>query len=137
MIGVGVITHGDLANGIKNAAQMIMGEIDHFDALSLTEGADLSVFSESVLSLAESVNGGEGVLLFVDLFGATPFNTIASIRNQLSEKGIAVQIITGVNLPMIIEALAMRQSISLKELAPSIVNTGKESIKAIELPAND
>ncbi|WP_161879172.1 PTS sugar transporter subunit IIA [Alkalibacterium sp. MB6] len=134
MIGVGIITHGEFAHGLKHATHMIMGDNPQFDVLSLTEGADMNDFSEDVFSLANSLNEGDGVLLFVDMFGATPFNTIAAIRERLHDSNIAVQIITGVNLSMVIESLAMRQGNSLNDLVPAIEAAGKESIRAVELP---
>jgi PTS system mannose-specific IIA component len=136
MIGIGIITHGKLASGLHDATHMIMGENENFDFLELKPGEDTAEFADSTLSLIESVHDGEGVLVFVDMFGATPFNTVASIREQLNEKGITVQIISGVNLPMVVEALALRQGSSLNNLVSSITTTGKESIQAIALPSD-
>lgn len=133
MIGIGVITHGKLAKGLKDSTRMIMGETENFEVLSLVEDTDLEEFNKEVFNLVTALNKNKGVLLFVDIFGATPFNTIAGIRENFIEKSIEVQIITGVNLPMLLESLAMRQALELSDLVPTITSAGEESIKSLEI----
>lgn len=69
------------------------------------------------------------------MFGATPFNTIAQVRAQFVEKDIAVQMVTAVNLPMLMKTLAMRQGMILAEFISAIVNSGKEAIQDLEISA--
>lgn len=133
MIGICAITHGKFAAGIKNSAEMIMGEIPNFAVLGLFEGEVIEEFQSKAFDLVQQIDNGDGVLVFVDMFGATPFNTIAAIRDSLMEHKIKCGIVTGLNLPMLVEAISMRETTTLQALLDSIVEGGKESIKSLDI----
>ena len=128
MIGISVITHGLMAEGVLDSLKLIMGEQDNISVLGLHEGDEMESFKESIFNKVQEVSDGNGVLVFVDLFGASPFSTTGSLVPRFLENNIDVRVITGCNLPMLLEAASMRHGMSLSELYKSIIETGKESI---------
>lgn len=124
MIGLIVITHGDFGRQLIKAAQVILGEQKDVWALSLHERDGLETLSERVEKiLTEGNEQSEGKVILVDMFGGTPAN--ASLKFVNDEK---VEIISGVNLPMLIAGLNYRRSLPLKELAELIRQKGEQGI---------
>lgn len=136
MIGLVAITHGEMAPGLKDATNLIMGPQENFEVVSLYEAMDLEEFSSNVYNAIEKVND-EGVIVFVDIFGATPFNTVAKIKNKLETLDTKVNLITGVNLPMILETLTMREMQDFDTLTKDIISSGKASIELLVVTSND
>src|ERR1044071_751906 len=112
MIGGVIVTHGQLANELVSAAEMIVGEINHITAVSIGWHDDVDVAREEIERAIQRVEVGAGVLLLTDMFGGTPTNIAASFLGQTS-----VEIVTGVNLPMIIKAATQEKHEPLVELA--------------------
>lgn len=133
MIGICIITHGEFAEGIKNSVEMIAGETKNLKTLGLFEGQVIEEFQDQAFEMIKQLDHGEGVLVFVDMFGATPFNTLAQIRGRLMDNKIKCGVITGLNLPMLIEATTMRESITLENLLDNIAIAGKESVSTLDL----
>ncbi|MGG5330135.1 PTS sugar transporter subunit IIA [Enterococcus sp. AZ163] len=133
MIGICVTTHGNFAEGIKNSLEMIAGQVENFDVLGLHKGQVMEEFQDQAFKIIKQLDQGEGVLVFVDMLGATPFNTIASIRNNLIEEKINCGVITGLNLPMLIESTIMRENLNLNDLLVHMENTGKDSISTLNV----
>lgn len=133
MIGICVITHGDFAKGIKNSLEMIAGQAENLDVLGLHECQVMEEFQDQAFKIIKQLDQGEGVLVFVDMFGASPFNTIASIRNHLIEEKVKCGVITGLNLPMLIESTLMRGNFKLNDLLVHMESTGKESISTLDI----
>jgi len=124
MIGLIVITHGDLGRQLVKVAEVILGEQKEIWALSLQEQDGLETLSERIEKILRKRCGqSEGKIILVDMFGGTPAN--ASLKFVNDEK---VEIISGVNLPMLIAGINYRQSLPLKELARLIRQKGEESI---------
>ena len=98
MIGVVVVTHGQLATELVNAAEMIVGDLPQFTAVSIGWHDDVNDAREDIAQAIERVRGEEGVLLLTDMFGGTPSNLGMTFleTDQL-------EVITGVNLPMLIK----------------------------------
>lgn len=128
MIGIVVVTHGNMASGVLDSAKLIAGEQENITSEGLFEGDDIGEFKERIRNAVDSVHTGEGVLVFVDLFGASPFTTTGSLISYFKEKEIDVRVVAGCNLPMVIEATLMRESLTLDELYTQILQTGKDSI---------
>lgn len=133
MIGIAVITHGKFADGIKDSLRMIVGEQENFESLGLKEGQGLEEFKSEVKKVITSVNSGSGVLVFVDMFGATPFNAVSMLRNELKVDEVDVLMITGVNLPVLLEASTLRGGTTLEELANQLTESCRESIELLDL----
>ena len=98
MIGILVVTHGKLATELVNAAKMIVGELENVQAISIGWNDDVNEARERIRSAIKKIDFGHGVLILTDMFGGTPTN----ISLTFLEKG-RTEIITGVNLPMIIK----------------------------------
>ena len=103
MIGVVVVTHGQLAIELVNAAEMIVGDLPQFTAVSIGWHDDVNDAREDIAQAIERVRGEEGVLLLTDMFGGTPSN----LGMTFLEKD-RIEVITGVNLPMLIKLAGLR-----------------------------
>ena len=128
MVGVLILTHGKFADGLKNSVEMIMGQNDSFYTMGLYEGEDFSEFKEKVLEHIIQLDTGEGVLALVDLFGASPYNSVMFNYQEFRKLDKNVKLLTGVNLPMIIEACDKRSNMKLEDLFHKVIHTGKEYI---------
>ena len=127
MVGVLVVAHGEMAAGLLDAARMIVGEQEALLALSLQEMEDVEGLMAKVEEAISQVDGGEGVLVLVDLPGASPFN--ASARIAMTREGI--EVITGVNLPMLAELLVLREGSSLEELVDIAKEAGTSGVRTL------
>ncbi len=120
MIGVIVITHGQLAHELVAAAQAIVGEIPRITAVSIGWSDDMTAARTAIEKALQEV-GGEQVLILTDMFGGTPTNvSLAFLSPQ-------VEIVTGVNLPMLIKLTTLRQG-DLVEIARVVRDQGKGAI---------
>jgi PTS system mannose-specific IIA component len=124
MIGGVIVTHGQLANELVAAAEMIVGEINHITAVSIGWHDDVDVAREEIERAIRRIDGGSGVLMLTDMFGGTPTNLAASFLGQA-----AVEVITGVNLPMVIKLATQSDDVTLPELARRIRDQGREQIQ--------
>ncbi|HOL53512.1 MAG TPA: PTS sugar transporter subunit IIA [Coprothermobacter proteolyticus] len=118
-----IVTHGRLGEGLLDAMQMIAGPQEKVDFVSLKEGDSIDELKERILSAVKMLDDGSGVLVFVDMFGASPSNAAAYLLNE------NVEVITGVNLPMLLEIVSFRETSSLQELSANAMTAGVESIK--------
>ena len=123
MIGVVVVTHGQLANELVNAAEMIVGDLPQFAAVSLGWHDDVNDAREDVAQAIERVRGEEGVLLLTDMFGGTPSN----LGMTFLEKD-RLEVITGVNLPMLIKLAGLRSHSNLLAVAQEMREHGRAAI---------
>jgi PTS system mannose-specific IIA component len=123
MIGGLIVTHGRLANELLNAAEQIVGEIHHIAAVSLGWHDDVDTAASMIEKAIERVKTPDGVLILTDMFGGTPTN----IASTFLDDG-KVEIITGVNLPMLIKLVQMEEGQSLVSAAKLIRENGQKSI---------
>ena len=123
MIGVVVVTHGQLANELVNAAEMIVGDLPQFTAVSIGWHDDVNDAREDVSQAIERVRGEEGVLLLTDMFGGTPSNL--GITFLATDQ---LEVITGVNLPMLIKLASLRASSDLLAVAREMREHGRGAI---------
>jgi PTS system mannose-specific IIA component len=122
MVGAVIVTHGQLATELVSAAEMIVGEIDHITAVSIGWHDDVDVAREEVAQAIKRV-GTEGVILLTDMFGGTPTNIAAAFLGEAS-----VEIVTGVNLPMVIKLATQDKDESLADLARRVRDEGQKQI---------
>jgi mannose PTS system EIIA component len=125
MIGIVIVSHGKFAEGLKDALTMITGNQPYLDTVSLESGDNMDEFKQRIGDAILKVDTGDGCIVFTDLFGASPSNSAAY---WTSEK---VQVITGANLPMILEFLTLRDMACNKKLAFSVIELGKGSIMSL------
>ncbi|MGX2944084.1 PTS sugar transporter subunit IIA [Enterococcus alishanensis] len=130
MIGVLILTHGELASGFQTALNLISGEAENLDTLGLFHETSIEDYKEEVATKIQSLDQGEGVIIFCDIFGASPYNVTAQNYQLLKDK-VKYRSITGVNLPMVIEAVCSRETMSLDELALHVQEIGKDGIKEL------
>jgi len=123
MIGVVVVTHGQLATELVNAAEMIVGELPQFTAVSIGWHDDVNDAREDIAQAIERVRGGQGVSLLTDMFGGTPSN----LGMTFLEKD-RLEVVTGVNLPMLIKLAGLRQSSDLLAVARQLRDDGRSAI---------
>jgi mannose PTS system EIIA component len=123
MIGVVVVTHGQLAVELLNAAEMIVGDLPRFTAVSIGWHEDVNDAREDIAQAIERVKGDGGVLLLTDMFGGTPSNLGMTflVKNR-------VEVITGVNLPMLIKLAGLRSSSDLLGVAREMREHGRNAI---------
>jgi PTS system mannose-specific IIA component len=123
VIGVVVVTHGQLATELVNAAEMIVGDLPQFTAVSIGWHDEANDAREDIAQAIERVRGDAGVLLLTDMFGGTPSN-LAITFLQIDR----VEIITGVNLPMLIKLASLAGSKDLLAVAREMRDHGRNAI---------
>ena len=123
MIGVVVVTHGQLATELVNAAEMIVGDLPQFTAVSIGWHDDVNDAREEIVQAIDRIKGDEGVLILTDMFGGTPSN----LGMTFLEKD-KIEVITGVNLPMVIKLANLRQSPDLLAVARQMRDDGRNAI---------
>ena len=121
--GVVVITHGQLATELVNAAEMIVGELPTFAAVSIGWHDDVDVAREAIGTALERVRGEGGVLLLTDMFGGTPTNLGLTYLDAGQ-----VEVVTGVNLPMLLKLASLRTSADMLTAARELRDHGRNSI---------
>ena len=123
MIGVIVVTHGQLATELVHAAETIVGDLPNFAAVSIGWHEDVQDARAAIDAAIERVRQPGGVLLATDMFGGTPSNLGITFLEP-----DRVEIITGVNLPMLIKAASLKDASSLTEVARTLREHGKNAI---------
>src|SRR5688572_23102856 len=118
-----IVTHGHLAGELLAAAEMIIGPISHIAAVSIGWHDDVDAAREEVQRAITRVSQGVGVLLLTDMFGGTPTN----IASMFLEEG-SVEVVTGVNLPMVIKLASSSTEDPLAEIARKICDQGRQGI---------
>jgi len=123
LVGAVIVTHGHLASEFVVVAEMIVGPIPHVTPASIDWHDDVDVARQELERAIARVSQGRGVLLLTDMFGGSPTD-IASMF--LSDSGI--EVVTGVNLPMVIKLAEQAPEESLADVARRIRDSGKEGI---------
>ena len=118
-----IVSHGQVANELLSAAETIIGPVKHITAVSIGWGDDVEAAKNEIRRAVERVSEGGGVLLMTDMFGGTPTN-IASMFLQQGR----VEVVTGVNLPMVIKLASQAEGESLAEVARRVRDQGREGI---------
>ena len=122
MINVVVVTHGDFGEALIRAAEMIVGPQEAVRAVALLPGESPDGFGDK-LDVALGDLQGQDTLILIDLFGGTPCNVSARKVLELN-----VEVVTGLNMAMLIEALTSRDRASLSELAAQVTEAGQKSV---------
>ena len=123
LVGGLVVTHGQLAQELVAAAETIVGEALQIAAVSIGWDDDVAESQRKIEMAVQKVNTGKGVIILTDMFGGTPSN----LSLPLLKKG-ELEIVTGVNLPMIIKVANQAASDSLPELATRVKQQGQKHI---------
>ena len=124
MVGALVVTHGNLARELVRAAKKIVGEAPRLQEVVIDWDDDVGLARNAIQESLKKVDGGDGVLIFTDMFGGTPTN----ISLTFLEPGRA-EIVTGINLPMLIKFLNLRSEQDLATVVEQICVKGRRSIQ--------
>ena len=123
MIGLVLVTHGNLAKEFISAMQHVVGRQEQVEAVSIGPEDDMEMRRAEILKKVGEVDKGHGAIVLTDMFGGTPSNLAISIMDRAK-----VEIIAGINLPMLIKLASLRKDKSLKETVEGAQEAGKKYI---------
>ncbi len=123
MIGGIIVSHGKLGEELLNALTIILGEAPNIEAISLGWYDDVDESKKKISASLKRVNQKSGVVIFTDMFGGTPSNLSYSFL-----KDGEVEIVTGVNLPMLIKFVSLQRGNNLRDVVRKVVEQGKKNI---------
>jgi PTS system mannose-specific IIA component len=123
MIGLVLVTHGALARAFVAALEHVVGPQKNVVAVCIEADDDMEARRREILGAVHSVDTGGGVVLMTDMFGGTPSNLAISVMKET-----AVEVITGVNLPMLIKFASLREDATLASLVISVQEAGRKYI---------
>jgi PTS system mannose-specific IIA component len=123
MIGVLITTHGNLGSELIKAAELIRGSLKGIIHVSVDPAKGVEDLKKEISTSIKKLDQGRGVLILTDLFGGTPSNIALSFLKEGK-----VEVITGVNLPMLLKLPDIREGMSLKEFAQYIKDYGIKNI---------
>lgn len=123
MIGLVLVTHGRLAEEFIAATEHVVGKQQHIRAICIAPEDDMEKCREHIQQAVEAVNQGGGVVLLTDMFGGTPSNLAISLMKQ---EGI--EVIAGINLPMMIKLATIRATVPLAEAVIQAQEAGRKYI---------
>ena len=123
MVGFVLTGHGDFATGVASALEMIAGPQEHFEVVPFHEGEEGEFPGKLTEALERAGADGNGAIAFCDLLGGTPFNQTMILS---AEMGANVEVVAGVNLPLLLEVVAERTEAStVDELLAPALEAGK------------
>jgi Phosphotransferase system, mannose/fructose-specific component IIA len=122
-VGGVIVSHGQIATELLAAAETVVGELSHITAVSIGWHDDVEASKAEIDRAVKKVSQGNGVLILTDMFGGTPTNISAIF---IKEKEL--EIVTGVNLPMVIKLASQNREMSLSDLAREVEEQGKQAI---------
>ncbi len=130
MLGIVIATHGTLSDGLKDAAEVIIGTTNNIGTVNLNPGDDVQELGGKIEAAIKEVDNGEGVVVLTDLVSASPYNQSVLITNELEAALQAnVYVIGGVNLPMLLETINHQiLSTPIEEAAPAVMARGTDSL---------
>jgi PTS system mannose-specific IIA component len=132
MIGMVLITHGTLGETLRAATEHVVGAQEQMATVSIGCDDDLSCCRETIIARMHEVDSGDGTLLVTDMFGSTPSNLALSVMGEGT-----VEVLAGVNLPMLVKLAKIRPNRTLAECAAIAETAGRKYIStASHLPAN-
>jgi mannose PTS system EIIA component len=123
MIGIVIVTHGELGTELLRTAQEIVGKFPSVEAVSVQASEQIDKARKKIEASLQRVSDGSGVLILTDLFGGTPSNLVLSYL----EAG-RLEVVTGVNLPMLMKLPSLREERDLRTLADSLAKYGQRNI---------
>lgn len=123
MIGLVLVTHGNLAQEFIAAMQHVVGKQEQVEAVCIGPEDDMEIRRAEILEKAKKVNSGDGTIILTDMFGGTPSNLALSLMETAN-----VEIIAGINLPMLIKLCSLRKDKSMKEAVNGAQEAGKKYI---------
>lgn len=127
MISILIATHGGLADGLASAVELLAGKQEKFETIGLYHGDGIDEFAQNIQNKCRELDDGDGVLVFIDLFGGSPSNAVMKLMGENAK----LQAVAGVNLPMVIQAVFMREECSLEQLNSLCIKSGAEALLSL------
>ena len=124
MIGMVLVTHGCLATEFRAALEHVVGPQKQLATITIGPDDDMEQRRRDIMDAVKSVESGQGVVLLTDMFGGTPSNLSISVMN-----GAKVEVVAGVNLPMLIKLTSVRDHSSLETAVAQAQDAGRKYIQ--------
>ena len=121
MIGLVLVTHGQLAKEFVAATEHVVGPQTQTLSICIGPDDDMELRRKNILEAIEKVNDGNGVIVLTDMFGGTPSNLAISVMNQLK-----VEVVAGMNLPMLIKLASVRHENNIEKAVASAQESGRK-----------
>lgn len=125
MIGIVIVTHGNLADEFVSAMQHVVGHQEQVSTACIGPNDDMNLRREDILNKVKDVDTGDGAVVLTDMFGGTPSNLAISIMDRAN-----IEVIAGVNLPMLVKLCNLRKEKNLKD---SVIGAKDAGIKYITI----
>ncbi len=119
MIGLVLVTHGKLANEFVLALEHVVGKQTQIVPICIGPDDDMEIRRNDILSAVDKVNSGQGAVVLTDMFGGTPSNLAISIMEK-----VKIEVIAGLNLPMLIKLASLREGQSLEDAVEGARDAG-------------
>jgi PTS system mannose-specific IIA component len=123
MIGMVLVTHGALAHEFKSALEHVVGPQEHVETIAIGPEDDMEQRREDIVRAVDAADEGQGVVILTDMFGGTPSNLAISIMQQRE-----VEVIAGVNLPMLVKLARIRADFDIKKAVAVAAEAGRKYI---------
>jgi len=123
MIGLVLVTHGQLAAEFRSAMEHVVGPQQQVEAISIGPDDDMDQRRADIIEAVGRVDAGQGVILLTDMFGGTPSNLAISTMQNTN-----VEVIAGVNLPMLIKLARIREDLPIAEAVEQAQDAGRKYI---------
>ena len=123
MIGILLVTHGNLAKEFLSAVEHVVGEQSQVETVCIGPDDDMEERRAEIIAGVKKVDSGQGVVILTDMFGGTPSNLAISVLEQGK-----VEVIAGVNLPMLIKLASLRAKAPLKQAVAEAQEAGRKYI---------
>ena len=123
MIGIVIVTHGGLAIEFRSALEHVVGVQSQFATVSIGPDDDMQTRRTDILAAVRLTDTGQGVVILTDMFGGTPSNLAISVMNEGD-----IEVIAGVNLPMLVKLASARKEVDLKRAVDLAKDAGRKYI---------
>jgi mannose PTS system EIIA component len=123
MIGIVIVTHGRLAAEFRTALEHVVGPQKQIESIAIGPEDDIEQSRQAIVSAVGRADGGAGVIVLTDMFGGTPSNLAISIMN-----GANIEVIAGINLPMLIKLASVRDTSTLEQAVVQAQDAGRKYI---------
>ena len=123
MIGMVLVTHGHLATEFRSALEHVVGPQKQLETITIGPEDDMDSRRSDIVQAVKKVDTGDGVVVLTDMFGGTPSNLAISVMN-----GSKIDVVAGINLPMLIKLASVRVSSSLEDAVASAQESGRKYI---------
>ena len=128
MIGLIIVTHGNLAREFVAALEHVVGPQQQIAAISIAPNDDMEERRDAIIAAVKKVESGDGVIILTDMFGGTPSNLAISVMDSGS-----VEVIAGVNLPMLVKLARVREEVALIDALKQAQEAGRKYIHVASL----